>query len=82
MRQSSSTKSGDSNKIKFWHSFEIRTAIDGYNSGRTYNLQASSAAKCAELANKLAAAAAAAKKSKEAKTRFEKSQARALRWWL
>ncbi len=76
-RQCSSIKSGDPNKIKFWHSFQIRTAIDGYNSGRTYHLQASSAEQCAELTGRLAAAATAAKKAKEAKTRFEKSQARA-----
>ncbi len=76
LRQSLSTKPGDSNRIKSWDSFQIRTDIDGYNSGRTYHLQPSSATKCAELAEKLASAAAAAKKAKEAKTRFEKSQAR------
>jgi hypothetical protein len=69
-----SAKFGSSNKIKFLHSFQIRTAIDGYNSGRTYHLQAASAEQCAELADKIAAAATAAKKSKEAKTRFEWSQ--------
>jgi hypothetical protein len=75
-RTSSSIKSSDSIKTKLCHSFLIRTSVDGYNSGRTYHLQASSAAQCAALADKLAAASAAAKKAKEAKTRFEKSQAR------
>jgi hypothetical protein len=74
LRHSSSTKFGDSNRIKFLNSFQIRTAIDGYNSGRTYHLQAASAVQCIELANKLAAAATAAKKAREAKTRFERSQ--------
>ncbi len=71
-----SSKSRDSKKIKFWHSIQIRTAIDGYNSGRTYHLQASSAVQCAELVDKISAAAATAKNAKEAKTRFEKSQVR------
>ncbi len=78
LRRSPSTRFGDSNNIKFWHSFQIKTAVDGYNSGRTYHLQATSAASCAELADRLAAAAVAAKKAKEAKTRFEQSQARPL----
>ncbi len=72
LRQSSSIRFGD--KIKFWHSFQIRTAVDGYNSGRTYHLQATSSENCTELVGKLAAAADAAKKAKEAKTRFEQSQ--------
>jgi hypothetical protein len=57
--------------------FEIKTAIDGYNSGRAYHLQASSSAQCAEVVAVLASAAAAARKAKEAKTRFEQTQARA-----
>ena len=67
---------GDSNKVKFQNSFQIRTLVDGYNSGRTYYLKASSEDECAEVVKLLRSAAKTARKIKEAKTRFEKSQER------
>ena len=66
----------DSTKVKFRNSFQIRTLIDGYNSGRSYYLKAASAEECTEIMNKLKALANTAKKLKEAKTRFQESQER------
>ncbi len=71
-----SDKKADPQKEKFKNSFQIRTLVDGYNSGRAYYLKASSERECAELIGKLATSAMAAKKAKEAKTRFERSQER------
>ncbi len=70
------SKTSDSNKTRSRTMFEIKTAIDGYNSGRTYRLQASSEVECAELVALLAAAAKAARRAKDSKTHFEQSQAR------
>ena len=61
---------------KFRNSFQIRTLVNGYNSGRAYYLKASNEQECANLINTLTASTLAAKKAKEAKTRFEKSQER------
>ncbi len=75
-RAKSTMMIGDSNNVKFKNSFKIRTLIDGYNSGRTYYLKASSDEKCADIVKQLSQSAKAAKKAKEAKTRFERSQER------
>jgi hypothetical protein len=69
-------KKADSQNETFKNSFQIRTLMDGYNSGRAYYLKASSEEECAEIVEKLAKSARAAKKSREAKTRFEQSQER------
>ncbi len=66
----------DSTKVKFRNSFQIRTQVDGYNSGRSYYLKAASAEECTEVMDKLKALAKTAKKLKDAKTRFQESQER------
>ena len=71
-----SNMSGDPNQVKFRNSFQIRTSVDGYNSGRTYYIKATSEEQCAEILTKLAASARASRQIKEAKTRFRASQER------
>ncbi len=71
-----SNMSGDPNQVKFRNSFQIRTSVDGYNSGRTYYIKATSEEQCAEILSKLAASARASRQIKEAKTRFRASQER------
>jgi hypothetical protein len=71
-----SSMMGDSNKVKFKHSFQIWTQVDGYNSGRAYYLKASNAEECAEVMSKLKELARTARKLKDAKTRFQESQER------
>jgi hypothetical protein len=67
---------GDSNKVKFRNSFQIWTQVDGYNSGRSYYLKASTAEECTEVMNKLKTLARTARKLKDAKTRFQETQER------
>ncbi len=69
-------RKGDPQMEKFKNAFQIRTLLDGYNSGRAYYIKASSEIECADLINKLATSVQAAKRAKDAKTRFEKSQER------
>jgi hypothetical protein len=71
-----STMVADSTKVKFRNSFQIRTQLDGYNSGRSYYLKAATAEECAEVMDKLKAMANTAKKLKDAKTRFQESRER------
>jgi hypothetical protein len=75
-KKSEPDRKADPQKEKFKNSFQIRTLVDGYNSGRAYYLKASSEQECADLISKLGTSARVAKKAKEAKTRFEKSQER------
>ena len=75
-KKSDNKKEADPQRQKFRNSFQIRTFVEGYNSGRAYYLKASSEQECADLINKLSSSASSAKKAKEAKTRFEKSQER------
>ncbi len=65
---------GDSNKMKYRHALQIRTDTDGYNSGRTYYLQASSDEQCADLVGQLTKQVKVARKKALARTRFQKSQ--------
>ncbi len=75
-KKSEIDKKADPQRQKFRNSLQIRTLLDGYNSGRAYYLKASSEEECSELIKKLTSSAEAAKKAKEAKTRFEESQER------
>ncbi len=75
-KRSENDKKTDPQNGTFKNSFQIRTLIDGYNSGRAYYLKASSEKECADIVEKLTKSARAAKKAKEAKTRFEQSQER------
>jgi hypothetical protein len=68
--------STESKKVKLKNDFHIRTAIDGYNSGRVYYLKASTDVECEEIVRKLSQSARQARKVMEAKTRFQKSQER------
>lgn len=56
--------------------FEIVTDVDGYNSGRTYQIQAVSAQDFRTIFDNLTKLAIAAREGAEAKSRFKKSQQR------
>ena len=66
----------DSNKVKFKNSFEIKTLVHGFNSGRKYFFKATNEEQCADLMKNLSEMVKAAIKKKEAKTRFQESQER------
>jgi hypothetical protein len=74
MAEGPALKSADSAKTLFRHAVQIKTDADGYNSGRTYYLQASSAEQCAELCASLAVLARRARKAVVAGTRFRRLQ--------
>jgi hypothetical protein len=67
-------KCGDSNKVKFRNSVQIRTVPVGFNSGRKYYLQAKSSEDCQKLCEDLTRLSAEALERFLAKTRFQKAQ--------
>ena len=58
----------------FFHSFQIETLQDGYNSGRNYRIRTESNEQCASVVATLNAAAKKARKAAVTASRFEKSQ--------
>ena len=68
-------KVGKTNKIKFHHSFQLRTSQEGYNSGRQYIIQANSDQECQELVEQIRQLAKVATEIFLAKSRFLKAQA-------
>jgi hypothetical protein len=74
-------KQGDSNKVKFRHSFQLRTKPEGYNSGRQYIIQARSEEERQKIVKELTKLSKIAIDKFLAKSQFRKTQvpARALR---
>ena len=60
-KKSDNKKEADPQRQKFRNSFQVRTLVEGYNSGRAYYLKASSEQECADLTNKLSSLALSAK---------------------
>jgi hypothetical protein len=56
------------------HRFFVETIIDGYNSGRTYDLQAESPELCSKIVSMIGQLAQKARSASQKKTRFESSQ--------
>ncbi len=57
------------------NTIEIRTRIDGYNSGRVYHLKAKDESECLSVGTRLLRLSAEARRRTEAKDRFEQLQA-------
>jgi hypothetical protein len=73
MRQDRHRRS-DPVHARFQHALQVQTVEDGYNSGRTYYLQADSAAQCAEICDSLAACARRAREAAAAQSRLRRVQ--------
>lgn len=61
-------------KAIFENTLQVKTILDGYNSGRTYYLVTNNQLECMQLCVELSRLSRDAKQRKEAKGRFEKSQ--------
>ena len=59
---------------RFFFGFQIKTSKDGYNSGRTYHVQAISKENCENAINILNQYSQKAKSAAQKRTEFEKSQ--------
>ncbi len=70
-------KQGDTNKVKFRHSFQLRTKPDGYNSGRQYIIQARSDEERQKIITDLNKLSKIAIDKFLAKSQFRKIQVRA-----
>ena len=70
-------KQGDTNKVKFRHSFQLRTQPEGYNSGRQYIVQARSEEERQKIVADLAKFSKMAIDKHLAKSQFRKTQVRA-----
>ena len=68
-------KRAEAATTRFQHALQIKTREKGYNSGRTYYLQAADAAQCAAVAASLAVCARRAREASEAKSRARRAQA-------
>ena len=68
-------KNGKSNKLKFLHSFQIRTITEGYNSGRQYIMQADSDEQRVAMMALIRKLAKVSREKFLAKSRFLKAQA-------
>ncbi len=69
-------KQGDSNKVKFRHSFQLRTKPEGYNSGRQYIIQARSEEERQKIVKDLTKLSKIAIDKFLAKSQFRKTQVR------
>ncbi len=69
-------KQGDSNKVKFRHSFQMRTMPEGYNSGRQYIIQARSDEERQKIVADLTKLSKIAIDKHLAKSQFRKTQVR------
>ncbi len=72
----------EESKAKDPNEFMIETSHDGYNSGRTYYLQAESSASCQSISSKLSDCAAAALEAANARTAFEQAQQRVAKVYI
>jgi hypothetical protein len=67
-------KSADSVKTRFRHALQLQTVEDGYNSGRTYYLQASSDERCKTICDSITRHARRARRAAEAQSRLRRAQ--------
>ena len=72
-------KSADSAKTLYQHALQIQTDADGYNSGRTYYLQAASDEQCAAISATLGGLAHSEREAAAARTRLARVQRTVLR---
>ena len=69
------TKAEPVGAARFRNTIEIRTRIDGHNSGRVYHLKAESEDECLRAGLRLSELASEARRRTEARTRLEEIQA-------
>ena len=69
-----SKKTGNTNKLKFSFSFQLRTTLEGYNSGRQYIIQAGSDEESQALVTKIRRLAKVSTENYLAKSKFLKAQ--------
>ncbi len=67
-------KSADTVKTRFRHALQLQTVEDGYNSGRTYYLQASSDERCKTVCDSIARHARRARRAADAQSRLRRAQ--------
>ena len=67
------------NEYRFFNGFQIMTVPDGYNSGRTYHMQADTKEDCNRIVSTIQKWAQKAEKAARNATRLEKSQKAMLR---
>jgi hypothetical protein len=61
-------------KVKLTNTIEIRTNVDGHNSGRVYFIRAESGAECRHIANDLSTYSEVARRRFQLRTRWERYQ--------
>ena len=71
-------KSADSAQTRFRHALQLKTVPDGFNSGRTYYLQAASDAQCRAVCDSIALHSRRARKAVIAGTRLRRIQGKVL----
>ena len=69
-----SKKTGNTNKLKFSFSFQLRTTLEGYNSGRQYIIQAGSDEESQALVTNIRRLAKVSRENYLAKSKFLKAQ--------
>ena len=76
-----SQKSADAARTLFQNAIQVKTDADGYNSGRTYYLQATSAEQCNSVCASVAVLARRARKAVVAGTLIRRLQGKVLRFY-
>jgi hypothetical protein len=71
----SSIKSADSSQTRFQHALQLKTIPDGFNSGRTYYLQAASDEQCRAVCESISRLARRAREEAAATSRIRRAQA-------
>jgi hypothetical protein len=74
MKRNDNEGFGGTPKEKDTHRFFVETIKDGYNSGRTYDLQATSPEMCSKVVSMLNQFAQKARSASQKRSKFEKSQ--------
>lgn len=69
-------KSADSSQTRFQHAFQLKTIPDGFNSGRTYNLQAASDEQCRTVCESILRLSRRAREEAAATSSIRRAQAR------
>jgi hypothetical protein len=72
----SPVKSADSSQTRFQHALQLKTISDGFNSGRTYNLQAASDEQCRVVCESLTRLARRAREDAATISSIRRAQAR------
>ena len=72
----SAAKSADSSQTRFQYALQLKTIPDGFNSGRTYNLQAASDEQCRTVCESILRLSRRAREEAAATSSIRRAQAR------